>query len=157
MKIAFLSAALFASATVSHAAPLDGVFNTGVSEVESANEATLDIKFHPCTDDAKRTCGTILRVVNSSPDAADIMPDGSPVVGFEMITDLKDKGDGKYRGGRINAVDESLEKGKMMWYGLKIDQLDGGDLKVRGCLSVICGRTMTWSPSAAAQPSDAAE
>ncbi|MEL7485660.1 MAG: DUF2147 domain-containing protein [Pseudomonadota bacterium] len=148
MKTVSISAVLFAMVAGAHAAPIEGVYNTGVSEVEGADEATLDIEFHPCADDGAKTCGTILRVVNPSPDASDVMPDGSPVVGFEMINGLKDKGDGKFRGGRINAVDESLEKGKMMWYGLKIDQLGGGDLKVRGCLSVICGRTMVWSPRA---------
>ena len=128
------------------ATSIEGVFNTGASEVETASGESLDIRFHPCPDDATLTCGTIVDVLNVAPGDDTTMPDGSPVVGFQMISALEYKGEGKYRRGKINAVDESIEKNKMIWYGLKIDHLKDGELKVRGCISFVCGRTMYWKP-----------
>ena len=132
-----------------HAANLSGTYNTGVSDVEATGASSLDILFHPCSGDEALTCGTVQRVVNPAPDAQDAMPDGTPVVGFTMITGLKDKGKGRYRGGRINAVDESLSKGKMIWYGFKVDVQDDGGLKAKGCLGPICPRTMKWAKTVA--------
>ena len=127
------------------AEPLSGVYNTGVSELEEADAASLNIRFHPCEDDSTLSCATIVEVVNPAPDAKTILPDGSPIVGFTMIKDLKDKGDGKYRGGKINAIDESIEDGEMKWYGLKVTNQFDGTLKAKGCLGPICPRTMIWT------------
>lgn len=126
-------------------ATLDGVYNTGPSDSDENENATLDVEFGPCADQAERLCGVIVAAHDpDDPDRRDVLPDGSPVIGFAMVRGLKDKGDGEYRGGEINAIDESLKKGEMIWYGVKIDALPGGDLEVRGCLAFICPRTMVW-------------
>lgn len=130
--------------TVAPAAALDGVFNTGRSDATD-DASTLDVEFHACAHDEGLVCGTIVAVNNPSESASDVLPDGSPVVGFTMIRDLEHKGDGEYRAGQINAIDESMEKGKMVWYGVKIDDPADGTIKVRGCLAFICPRTMTWT------------
>lgn len=141
--LSILGAVFFTAGPVS-AASLTGVYNTGVSDVEDSDNVSLNIRFHPCQDDTALTCGTVHRVLNPAPDADDTMPDGTPVLGFTMITGLKDKGDGRYRGGKINAVDESISKDKMVWYGFKLDIQDDGSLKAKGCLGPICPRTMVW-------------
>jgi len=78
-----------------------------------------------------------------------MLPDGNPIVGYVMVTGLKVKKPGKYRGGKILAVDESMVKGKMDWYGLKIDDNYDGTLTATGCLGYICPRKMTWTAVAA--------
>ena len=127
------------------AASINGVFNTGVSDEPGAENSTLNLAFAACEATPEETCATIVAINDPAPDAKDILPDGSPLLGFTMITSLVDRGDGKFRKGRINAVDESINKGKMKWYDLKVDLLDNGDLKLRGCLGFICPRTMIWT------------
>ncbi len=127
------------------AAPIAGVFNTGESDAVDDASASLDIRFHPCADAPAETCGTIERVRDAAPGDADVLPDGSPLVGFTIVRGLEDKGEGRYRGGRINAVDESIRKDKMVWYGLKVDRQGPDLLKAKGCLGPICPRTMYWS------------
>jgi len=141
-----VAASLMASALFATTAQaLDGVYNTGRSD-ETGDSSTLDVKFHPCADNAERFCGTIVAVHNPADGpGGDVLPDGSPVVGFAMIKDLENKGEGEYRSGEINAIDESLEKGKMVWYGVKIDDPADGTIEVRGCLAFICPRTMIWT------------
>ena len=152
---AFLMAAV-APAGLS-AETLEGVFNTGRSEVNTDETGTLDVKFHPCADDPALSCGSVVRINDpADPDNPRDMPDGSPVLGFTMITDLKYEGEGRYRDGRINAIDESIDKDKMIWYGVKIDALDDGRLKLKGCLAFLCPRTMYWEPVADADLSASA-
>lgn len=132
---------------------LSGDFNTGPSlEVEAAG-ASLNIRFHPCADDTALTCATVLEAIEpNGPSGRDTLPSGDPVVGFVVIRDLKAKGDGEYRGGKIAAIDESLIKGKMIWYGIKIDDKFDGTLAATGCLGVICPRKMVWT--AVSTPAD---
>lgn len=126
---------------------LTGVYNTGPSDDEDSPGGTLDVEFGPCAEDPAESCGTIVAVRDPDPDAMDDkMPDGSPIIGFVMVRELEDRGGGKYRDGEINAVDESLSKDKMVWYGVKVDALEDGRLKVKGCLSFICPRTFYWTP-----------
>lgn len=147
---AALSAALASTAT--SAETIEGVFNTGATDVEDGPGGTLDVRFHPCKDDLGRTCGTVQAIHDPDPDQTnELMPDGSPIIDFTMIRDLEPKGDGAFRDGKINAVDESLRKGKMVWYGVKVDLLPSGELQLKGCLGFICPRTMYWSP---VMPSD---
>jgi len=141
-----LAAAFSAGVALTAAAgarPLSGVYNTGASEVEGAAKGTLNVRFGACVNDPSLTCGVIEKVVDPAPAAKDKMPDGSDIVGFQMIKGLKEKSAGKFRGGRINAVDESLNKDKMIWYGVKIDELEGA-VKVTGCVGFICPRTLLW-------------
>ncbi|MEM9262135.1 MAG: DUF2147 domain-containing protein [Pseudomonadota bacterium] len=126
---------------------LSGVYNTGASGEEAAPAGTLDIEFHPCADDAEKICGTVVRINDDGPANDGLMPDGSPLLGFTMIVDLEDEGKGRFRDGKINAVDESLSKGKMVWYGVKVNVPESGPLEVKGCLAFICPRTMYWYPS----------
>ena len=141
MVVAIATVALTVEAT---AATIAGVYNTGLSDVDDDETGTLDIRFHPCKDEPDETCGTVEAANNpSNPDAPDVLPDGSPLVGFTMIKGLVDKGDGKFRKGKINAIDESFDKGKMVWYDVKIDD-EASQLKVKGCVRFICPRTMYW-------------
>ncbi len=126
---------------------IEGVYNTGVSDDEG-DQQSLDVKFHPCEGDAALTCATVIHVRNMTDPL--VLPDDRPVIGFTMIKNLKKKGDGRYRKGRINAVDESIRKGKMKWYGVKVDTRDDGALEVRGCVANVCPRTMVWTPVDAA-------
>ena len=146
IRTSFAFAVIAALLAASPARAVDGVYNTGRSDTETDETGTLDVRFGPCAHDAAKVCGTIAAVHEpDGPSGRTHMPDGSPILGFEMIRDLKPEGDGRYRDGRINAVDESLRKGKMIWYGVKIDDLGAEGLKVTGCLGFICPRTMRWS------------
>ena len=140
----------FAAAPVC-AAPIEGVFNTGRSEQNADETGTLDVRVHPCEDDRALTCATVAAIHDpADPDQPQIMPGGAPIIGFTMITGLEERDPGEYRSGRINAIDESIEKDKMIWYGVKVDALPDGRLKLKGCLGFICPRTMYWSPVASA-------
>ncbi|MEM9168274.1 MAG: DUF2147 domain-containing protein [Pseudomonadota bacterium] len=136
--------AAFGAPSSAAAAPPPGVYNTGASDAVEDIPSTLDFAFHPCADEADRVCASVVRVVDPEPDQPETMPDGQPIVGFTFITGLKDKGDGEYRGGRVNAIDESLDKDKMVWYGVKVDLQEDGSLKAKGCLAFICPRTVYW-------------
>ncbi len=152
LSVAAIAACICFSASAAAAATLSGVFNTGASDEEGSPAGTLDVSFGPCADDPEKSCGVIVAIRDPDPDAmGDKMPDGSPIIGFAMVKDLEDEGDGEFRDGKINAVDESLSKGKMVWYGVKIDALDDGRLKVRGCLAFICPRTFYWPPAEASE------
>lgn len=143
--------AVFSIAESACAAPLDGRFNTGPSLEKEASGGSLNIAFHPCTDEPSRRCASILEMVEpAGPSGLTTLPNGEPVVGFVFIRDLKPKGEGRWRDGKILAVDESLIKGKMIWYGLKIDANADGSLAATGCLGFICPREMTWAKSPAA-------
>lgn len=65
---------------------------------------------------------------------------GKPLVGLTVLTGLKDKGNGKYEGGKIY----DPKSGKT--YSAKAElSADGKTLKVRGYLGVSAlGRTQTW-------------
>lgn len=126
--------------------PLNGIYNTGPSLEEGADGASLNIRFHPCVDDPELSCASVVELIEpEGPSGETILPDGSPIVGYTMITELKSKGDGKYRSGKIAALDESMIKGKMIWYGLRIDNPDDGTLIATGCLGFICPRKMIWT------------
>ncbi len=149
----FLAAAAFpgampgARAADADEAALAGAFNTGPSLEKDAAGASLNIRFHPCADDAAAYCATIVDVIEpAGPSGKTILPNGDPVIGFVFIRDLEPKGAGRFRGGKIAAVDESLIKNKMVWYGVKIDANADGSLAATGCLGVICPRKMRWTP-----------
>ena len=128
------------------ASEISGLYNTGESgEVESV-DGSLDVRFQPCGSDPERICAVIEAAhEGEGGEGATQMPDGQPIVGFTMIEGLEPRGRGRFRDGKVNAVDESLEKGKMVWYGVKVNRLDSGDLEVTGCLAFICPRTMRWT------------
>ena len=139
---------LTAMTALSPAAPsgLPGVFNTGPSLEKEADGASLNIRFHPCAENADEICATVLETIEpNGPSGKTVLPNGEPVVGFTFIRDLKSKGEGKYRDGKIAAIDESLIKGKMVWYGIKIDENPDGTLSATGCLGFICPRKMLWT------------
>jgi hypothetical protein len=146
---------------VANAATLEGDFNTGPSLEKEAAGASLDIRFHPCKDDQSRTCASVLRAVEpNGPSGNDALPGGEPIAGFVFIRDLEARTGGKYRDGKIAAIDESVIKGRMVWYGLKIDLRPDGALNATGCLGFICPRVMIWTPLApngAAGPAAGAE
>lgn len=125
---------------------LQKLYNTGPSTVNEAKDASLNIRFYPCANDGALFCARVVAIIEpNGPSGQDMAPDGKPVIGYEVITGLKSKGKGKYRGGTIVALDESILKGKIIRYGIKIDDMSGGDLHARGCLGFICPRKMIWT------------
>lgn len=149
MKISatLLSIGVFlALASPARAGISDGPFNTGPSLEKEAAGASLNISFHPCTDNESLYCASVLETVEpAGPSGKTVLPNGDSVIGFEFIRGLKPKGEGEYRDGKIAAIDESLIKGKMIWYGLKIDENADGSLTATGCLGFICPRKMLWT------------
>ncbi len=141
---------------VADAAGLSGDFNTGPSLEKEAAGASLDIRFHPCKEDQALTCASVLRTVEpNGPTGRDTLPGGEPIAGFVFIRGLEARKGGFYRDGKIAAIDESMIKGRLIWYGLKIDPQPDGALKATGCLAFICPRVMKWtplSPKSAAEP-----
>lgn len=147
MKAALISAIAGMGAVTAPSAASDvyGLYNTGRSTVDANETGTLDVELHPCANDVALLCGTVRALRDQSdPGAPTTMPDGRPIVGFTMIERLEPRGPGKWRDGRINAVDESLDKGKMVWYGLKLDSRDEASVTLTGCLGFICPRKIVW-------------
>ena len=139
-------AVLALGATSVAAQTLEGIFNTGPSLEEDAKGASLNIRFHPCESNNALSCATVVEVIEpEGPTGASVLPDGSPIIGYTMITGLKAKGDGKFRRGKIAALDESMTKGKMIWYGLRIDDREDGTVVATGCLGIFCPRKMIWT------------
>jgi len=136
----------FISSAARAAEVLSGTYNTGASDTESSNGETLDITFHPCAEAPDRFCGTVTALHEpNGPSGDGLLPNGEPVVGFQMIENLKPVGEGRFMRGRINAMDESFEKGEMIWYGLRVKHNADGTLTARGCLAFICPREMVWT------------
>jgi len=129
---------------------LGEIYNTGTSLVEEANGASLNIRFNPCADNKNLVCAKVIDVIEpNGPSGQSVLPDGSDIIGYVMIRNLKPRKNGRYRRGRIASLDESMVKGKMLWYGVKIDDNFDGTLTVKGCLGPICPRTMVWKKVAA--------
>lgn len=147
-RIGLLAAVcVMAAPAAASAGGLAGAYNTGPSRVAEAKGASLNIRFHPCTDDSGATCASVLEMVEpAGPSGRTILPNGDPVVGAVMIRKLTLKRENEYRDGEILAIDESILKGKMLWYGLKIDKKPDGTLAATGCLGFICPRKMVWTP-----------
>jgi hypothetical protein len=146
VSVMLLSLAASLASQAASAETLEGVYNTGPSRVEEAAGSSLNIIFHPCTDDIALICATVLETIEpNGPSGETMLPDGSPIVGYVMIKGLEARKPGKYRGGKILAVDESIVKGKMDWYGLRIDDNFDGTLTATGCLGFICPRKMIWT------------
>lgn len=151
MKAALAFLSLIAAVAPAAASGPPGVFNTGPSLEEAANGASLNIRFHACAEESDKICATVLEAVEpNGPSGKSVLPNGQPVVGFVFIEDLEPKGVGKYRDGKIAAIDESLIKGKMIWYDIKIDDNFDGTLAATGCLGFICPRKMRWTAVSAA-------
>ena len=87
-----LLAAALVGVSNAHAEGLSGVYNTGPSETEGAAGASLNVEFHPCEQDTECYCATVLEIVEpEGPTGEDVLPDGSPVVGYVFVTGLKHK------------------------------------------------------------------
>ncbi len=139
-------AVAFATNAVADEQALRGVFNTGPSLNEAALGSSLDVQFHACADDAAKVCATVIGFHEpNGPSGETTLPDGSLIIGYTIVTGLKAKKHGKYRGGNILAVDESVIEGEMNWYGLRVDNNFDGTLTASGCLGFICPRKMTWT------------
>ena len=143
-----LLAMTIAGATVASADIVGKTFNTGAGgEVESLTN-TLDIHFEPCESNSERICGRVANIV--LPDGTyltepSIMPDGTVLQNMYLITDLEAKGGGKYRGGRVFVVDESIRDEKMKYYGFIVDENDDNTITVAGCIGIICPRKLVWT------------
>lgn len=153
LRFGLLAAVIAMTAPAAAAEGLAGDYNTGPSRVAEAKGASLNIRFHPCSDDVEAICASVLEMIEpAGPSGRTTLPNGDPVVGAVMIRNLTLKRENEYRDGEILAIDESIVKGKMLWYGLKIDQKPDGTLAATGCLGFICPRKMVWTPAVAGAP-----
>ncbi|MEM8771719.1 MAG: DUF2147 domain-containing protein [Pseudomonadota bacterium] len=149
LGIVFIGFSLSQAGAQNKTVPLtQGVYNTGASLVEEAQDASLDIHFHPCQDNEKRYCASILKIHEPNGSSGQTMlPNGEQIIGFQFIRGLKPVGNGEYRRGRIVAVDESIAEGEMREYGFRLKQNEDGTITARGCLGAWCPRVMTWTPA----------
>lgn len=83
-----------------------------------------------CEDDPAKICGTITDIIDN---------ENRESVGKPIILDMEDKGNGKFRGGKIYAPDQDK------WYNSRM-VFKGDVLAVYGCVAggLIC-RGQDWS------------
>lgn len=137
-------AVLISSTSVVSAAtadPVEGVWATpgGHSKV----------RIEPCRSDPARMCGVFVWFKNptnrdGSPKLDSANPDpklkSRPLAGMLFIRDFKKAGPGRWTGGKI--YDPSSGK----TYASKMQAQAGGDLKLEGCVLVVC-KAQTWKRS----------
>ncbi|MRX49102.1 DUF2147 domain-containing protein [Paracoccus sp. S-4012] len=119
-----LAAALALAAGAAQAQGIGGIFQTQAND----NGDVGMVQFAPCGD---RWCGTLIKSFHA--DGTEFQ---SPNTGRNIVSDMQDNGGGAFSGGRI------WDPGSDRTYSSKMT-LDGGTLKVQGCIAVIC-RTQTW-------------
>ena len=131
MKRLFLSIFVFAfSLSPVWSEVVTGVFKTNPSEDTGGY---LHIEFGTCPDNKQLSCGTI---------KAAIKKDGSKNATYEhlgklMVWNMKDAGQGKYKGGKIWDPSENNEDGSKKIYNSKM-ALSGNVLRVDGCILFFC-------------------
>ena len=125
MRPVFAAILLAMSVSVSSQAEVIGTWKT--EEGENGGYALVQI--HLCEDGTGTFCGTIL----------DIIGNETTSVGLPIITGMLDRGDGKYRSGRIWAPDQDR------WYQARMNLESSHQLSVYGCVAggLIC-RGQDW-------------
>lgn len=107
-------------------ADIRGTWRT--QEGESGGYALVLIDF--CSDDGDLYCGEIIDLLDT---------DDTSSLGSAIIVDMEDRGNGRYRGGKIYAPDQDR------WYNSRM-KLEGDVLEVYGCVAggLIC-RGQDWT------------
>lgn len=125
-KLFALTAVMAASVTTAMADP-SGKWLT--EEGETGGFAVVDISL--CDDGSGSYCGEIVEIIDNENDSA---------LGVTIITGMEDRGNGRYRGGRIYAPDQD------QWYNSRMNIESDGTLAVYGCVAggLIC-RGQTWT------------
>jgi uncharacterized protein (DUF2147 family) len=129
MKRLFLAAlAVVLTVGFAQADPIYGIWETKADD--NGKFGHIEIK-----DCDGKICGTLIKSFDEAGKAYD-----SENVGKMVIWDMKSKGKGKYRGGKIWAPDrDKVYKSKLL--------LSGDDLKASGCLFIVSPltcRAQTW-------------
>jgi uncharacterized protein (DUF2147 family) len=121
-------AGLFGVVMAAGAAGADPVTGTWKTQPgDDGNYAFVEI-----TTCGTNICGTMAQAYDAKGKAVDSAADGKP-----MIWDMKSKGNGTYRGGKIWAPDRDKTYNSRM-------TLSGSTLEVEGCVLFIC-RGQTWT------------
>lgn len=131
MLRSFLLGAALLSPAIAQADTVNGTFRTEAGETGGY----LVVKMGPCSNDAALTCGVIEKAMS---------PEGKAVKGYEhtgkaLVWGMKDKGKGKFAGGKIWAPDTDKTYSSKM-------EVKGANLKVSGCVAIIC-RSQLWKPA----------
>ena len=119
-----MAGAFMLAAGLAQAEPVLGIWQTQADD--NGNFGHVEIA--PC---GAAICGTIVKAYNSS--GAERPSDN---IGRQMIWDMKARGDGNYRGGKIWAPDRDKTYNSRM-------TLSGDQLEVNGCVLGIC-RGQVW-------------
>lgn len=121
-----LTAALASFGTATFADDAFGTWQT----IKDDNGKYGHIKVSACGD---KICGKLIKSFNS--DGTEYKSEN---VGKNLIWNMKNKGDGKYAGGKVWSPDrDKTYKGKLV--------LMGDKLTVKGCVGPICRNGGTWS------------
>lgn len=121
----FLALVTTAFATTASAQDISGIWQTEPGDTGGF----LHVSIQPCGD---KICGQITRAFEKNLNVVDGYEHG----GKPIIWDMAQDGDGKWSGGKIWAPDRDKTYNSKM-------ELSGADLKVSGCLLVVC-RSQTW-------------
>jgi len=121
--------------TIALSAPVASFAGTvnGLYRTEANDEGSyLVVKFAPCASNASQSCGTIIKAVDKNGKSASDYEH----LGKKIVWAMKDKGNGKYSGGKIWAPDTDKTYASKM-------TVQSGSLKVSGCVAIIC-RSQLW-------------
>ena len=121
---AFATVAILAAGSAA-AEPVAGVWQTEPGDTGSYAHVTIA----PC---GANVCGTLGKAFAAGGAAVE-----NPNEGRQMVWDMKARGDGTYRGGKIWAPDRDKTYNARM-------ELAGDKLTVEGCVLGIC-RGQTWT------------
>lgn len=124
-KTILTAAAMLLIAGQALADPIYGIWRTPTDD----NGNSGHVQVEACGD---LICGTLIRSFDASGN-----PMESANIGKQIIWNMKSKGNGKYGGGKVWSPDrDKVYNSKLV--------LDGNNLKVSGCILVVCRDGGTW-------------
>lgn len=117
-----LCAALLVAASIAHADPVEGYWQTEVD-----GEGYAHVKITTC---GAAICGSIARTFDGTGEVK------TDLLGKPIVWDMQAQGGGKYAGGKIwQPSTDKVFNSKMV--------MTGNQLKVSGCVGPIC-KAQTW-------------
>lgn len=124
-KTILTAAAMLLIAGQALADPIYGIWRTPADD----NGNSGHVQVEACGD---LICGTLIKSFDASGN-----PMESANIGKQIIWNMKSKGNGKYGGGKVWSPDrDKVYNSKLV--------LDGNNLKVSGCILVVCRDGGTW-------------